>query len=186
MKQIVYSFCILISLSACTIVTTSNLPGKAAKTFPKHLLGKFELKYPSSMDGMMEGAGVSTELTFTKTEIQVKTGEEITKMTLNDSVFYSTIGKQGYISLGSAPNYTVIKVVKNGKDFDLFTMNATTAISKSDMEPFFKQVTEETTTDENGETNTSFNVTIDDAKLEKYFSSEFVDKDPFKLIKIKK
>lgn len=173
-------------LTSCTIVTTTNLPGKTQKTFPKAMVGTFELKYPSSMEGMMEGSGTTTTVSITKTEIQVTTGTETSKMTINDSIFYSTIGKQGYLSLGTAPNYTVIKVVKKGNEFELYTMNATSPIAKNDLLPFFKEVTEETTTDENGETNTSFNVTIDDAKLNDYFSSNLVDKDVYRLVKKKK
>lgn len=170
-------------LASCTIVSTTNLPGKTAKTFPKNMLGNFELKYPSSMASMTEGTDINSTVTITKTSLEVKTGDQVTKMVLNDSLFYSTIKKQAYLSLGNAPNYTVLRIVKVGKDFELYTMNIISGATKDDLKAFFKEVKEEADVDENGEETVSYNVTLDDAKLEAYFKSEHVDKDPFKLVR---
>lgn len=149
------------------------------------MIGEYELKYPSSMEAMAETAGVSSTVSISKTSISIKTGDEVTNLMLNDSIFYSTIGKQGYLSLGAAPNFTVLRIVRNGSNLELFTMNGGGSMSKDDLTPFFKEVTEEIDSDENGEETISYKVTIDDTKLEKYFQSELVDKDPIRLIRKK-
>lgn len=175
----------LFLVSSCTIVSTTNLPGKSAKVFPKGLIGKYDLKYPESMESMTEGTGVNSTVVITKTSLEITTGDQTSKMILNDSIYYSTVGKQGYLSLGQAPNFTVLRVVKAGKDFELYTMNIVTDASKDDLKAFFKEVKEEVDVDENGEESISYNVTLDDSKLDAYFKSEHVDKDPFKLVRKK-
>lgn len=175
----------ILFFTSCTIVSTNNLPGKQLKSFPKNMIGNYELQYPSSLSSMMEGTDVQSTVVITKTSLEVKTGEQITKMQLNDSLFYSTIGKQAYLSLGNAPNFTVLRLVKVGKDIELYTMNIVSGATKDDLKAFFKEVKEEADADENGEETISYNVTLDDAKLDAYFKSEHVDKDPFKLIRKK-
>lgn len=185
MKKFIYLACCLLSLASCTIVTSSNTPGKLQKAFPKKIIGEYEMKYPSSLETMAEGTGVSSTVSISKTSISIKTGDEVTNLALNDSLFYSTIGKQGYLSLGTAPNFTVLRLVRNGSDLELYTMNGSGSLSKEDLTPFFKEVVEEIDRDENDEETISYKVTIDDAKLEKYFQSELVDKDPIRLIRKK-
>ena len=184
MKFALYVFGLISILSSGTIVTTTNLPGKQAKTFPKGLIGSYELKYPSSMDGLMDGTE-GTTVEITKTTLTMTTGDQVNKMILNDSIFYSTIEKQGYISMGAAPDYTVLRVVKTGKDFELYMMNIVTECTVDNLKGFFKEVKEVSDVNEDGEQTTSYNVTIDDAKLDAYFKSSYVDNNPFKLIRKK-
>jgi len=175
-------------LSSCTPVTSTNLPGKKANEVPKAMRGKFELIYPETFAGLMEESGEKTFVTFKADGLLMDSDEE--KMSkLNDSLFISSIGKQWYISLGAAPELNVFKVVKKGKSFELYPMYSMETITSDDLTPYFSNVKEEVSeADENGEGGgvASFNVTIDDSKLDSYFKSALPSSEPFKLVKAKK
>ena len=175
---------LIVSLASCTIVTSTNIPGKKATKFPKSMLGKFELQYPESL-AMLSGEGVSTYVTFKADRMIIDNEEGQTINMIGDSLFFSTIGKQQYLSLGVEPNISVFKIVKNGKNLDLFSMCASEAITLSDLEYYFAKVEEiPGEADDEGEAGaSSYTVTIDDAKLDDYFKSKLPMADPFKLIK---
>jgi hypothetical protein len=61
------------------------------------------------------------------------------------------------------------------------------SITADNLRPYFTDVKEIISEgDENGEGVSSFNVTIDDARLASYFDSELPSKEAFKLVKTKK
>jgi hypothetical protein len=173
-------------MSSCTPVTSTNVPGKKVNNIPKDMRGKFELVYPESFSGLMEESGEKTFITFKADEmVTFSESESVTK--LNDSLFVSSIGKQWYISLGAEPELTVFKVVKKGKSFELYPMYSMESITADNLRPYFTDVKEIISEgDENGEGVSSFNVTIDDARLASYFDSELPSKEAFKLVKTKK
>jgi len=175
---------VIVSLASCTVVTSTNVPGKKATKFPKAMLGKFELQYPESLS-MLASEGEPTYVIFKADRMIIDNSEGQTTNMIGDSLFFSTIGKQQYLSLGVEPNISVFKIVKNGKNFDFFSMCSGEAVSLSDLEYYFSKVEEiPGEVDEEGEAGaSSYSVTIDDAKLDGYFKSKLPMSEPFKLIK---
>ncbi|ASS47297.1 MAG: hypothetical protein A3D31_15750 [Candidatus Fluviicola riflensis] len=174
---------VLISITSCTIVTSTNVPGKTATKFPKNMSGKYILQYPEELS-MLAVEGSDTYVTFKGDEMIVDNtdGQTITK--LGDSLFFSTIGKQQYLSFGVSPQINVFKVVKNGKNIELFSMCGDVT-SSGDLTNFFSNVKEiPGEVDENGDTGAaSYEVTIIDGKLNDYFESSIPMKEPFVLKK---
>jgi hypothetical protein len=171
------------AMTSCTVVTSTNVPGKKETKIPKNMLGKYKLEYPGDLAGLTEGN--ETMVTFKSDRVIVENAEGSSESILGDSLYYSTIKKQGYLSLGKEPNLSVFRVVKSGKDIHLFSLCATDYISAADLQQYFSSVEEipGEVSDEGEPGTPSFVVTIDDQKLDKYYKSEIPMKDPFKLIK---
>ncbi|MDH4473507.1 MAG: hypothetical protein QE487_12940 [Fluviicola sp.] len=176
---------VLIALASCTIVTTTNIPGKTATKFPKNLNGKYVLEYPEALS-MLAVEGADTHITFKGNEMIIDNAEGQTVAKLGDSLFFSTIGKQQYLSFGVSPQINVFKLVKTGSDIQLFSMCGDVT-SSDDLNSFFSNVKEiPGEADENGEVGaSSYEVTIEDDKLDDYFNSSVPMKEPFLLKKVK-
>lgn len=179
----VVALLLAVAATSCTVITSRNIPGKEADKIPKNMLGKYKLEYPGDLAGLTEGN--ETIVTFKSDRVLVENAEGSSESFLGDSLYYSTIGKQGYLSLGKAPNLTVFRVVKSGKDFHLFTLCASDYVSAADLQQYFSDVEEiPGEVSEDGEPGTpSFLVTIDDKKLDGFYKSKIPMADPFKLIK---
>lgn len=189
MKNVIFILAVLaLSVTSCVPVTSRNTPGKTLNEVPKTMKGKYELVYPSELGGLMEGEQTKTYVSF-QSDGFVFHGEdgqdELSK--LNDSLFISKIGKQLYISMGHAPDLTVLKVVKKGKDFELYPMYSSDMVTIEDLSQYFTDVEEVLgeSDEEGNEGISSFVVTIKDDKLDDYFKSNIPSKDPFKLIRVK-
>jgi hypothetical protein len=176
---------VLIALASCTIVTTTNIPGKTATKFPKNLKGEYVLEYPEALS-MLAVEGSDTHITFKGNEMIIDNSDGQTIAKLGDSLFFSTIGKQQYLSFGVSPQINVFKVVKKGSDIQLFSMCGDVT-SSDDLTNFFSNVKEiPGEVDENGEVgSSSYEVTINDDKLDDYFNSSVPMKEPFLLKKVK-
>jgi hypothetical protein len=182
MKILSYIAGLLIILSSCTMVTSKNLPGKKKTSFPKNLQGTYEFKYPKSLAEMI--GEVNSELVIDANKIVMTTSGESNEMPLNDSLFLTTIKKDMYLSIGAEPSLTVFKLVKNGKNWDLFPMYTESA-TIDEMRPYFKDIQAQEMPSEEGEEtgNIMYEVSIDEKKLASYFKSNLPSKDPFKLIR---
>ncbi len=186
MKIALYITGLLIFLNSCTIITSTNAPGKPEKTFPKSMLGKYELIYPESFQGMMEGTEMKTIIEIKSDELIMNSGEGDSHMKINDSISVTKLGKQYYLCMGKEPVLNVFKVIKKGKDLELHSMNAKEGVTADQLKPFFSQVTVNTDTDEEtGETTESYVVTIDDSKIDSYYKSDVIHVEPF-ILKRKK
>jgi len=174
-------------ISSCTPVTSTNVPGSKMNQIPKNLRGKYELVYPGDLGSMMDESEEKTIVTFASDGIIFNGTEGDSKSKLNDSLFVSKIGKQIYIALGSSPDLNVFKVVKKGKEIELYPMYCMDYVSQDELKAYFSNVEEVVgEPDENGEPGMStFVVTIDDKRLDSYFESDYPSKDPFKLVKTK-
>jgi hypothetical protein len=182
MKITLYIAGFLMFLNSCTIVTSTNAPGKPEKSFPKSMIGSYELIYPESFQGMMEGTEMKTTVQIKSDELILNNGEGDSHMKINDSISINKLGKQYFLCMGKSPVLNVFKVVKSGKDFEFHSINAKEGVTADQLKPFFSDVT--TTSDldeETGETTESYTVTIDDTKLESYFKSDLIHVEPFKL-----
>ena len=187
MKFTLYIAGFLIFLSSCTIITSTNAPGKAQKTFPKAMVGSYELIYPESFQGMMEGAEMKTTVEIKSDELILNSGEGDSHMKINDSISVTKLGKQYYLCMGKAPVLNVFKVIKKGKDLELHSMNAKAEVTVEQLRPFFSEVTTNSNLDEEtGELTESYVVKIDDKKIDSYYKSDIIHVEPFTLKRIKK
>src|SRR3954454_7713351 len=100
---------LLIFLNSCTIITSTNAPGKPEKTFPKSMVGSYELIYPESFQGMMEGAEMTTTVTIKPDELIMNSGEGDSHLKINDSISVTKLGKQYYLCMGKEPVLNVFK-----------------------------------------------------------------------------
>jgi len=172
----------LIFLNSCTIITSTNAPGKAEKAFPKSMVGNYELIYPESFQGMMEGTEMKTTVSIKSDELVMNSGEGDSHMKINDSISVTKLGKDYYLCMGKAPVLNVFKVIKKGKDLELHSMNAKEGVTADQLQPFFSQVTTNSDTDEEtGEITESYVVTIDDSKIDSYYKSDIIHVEPFTL-----
>ncbi|WP_343747110.1 hypothetical protein [Fluviicola sp.] len=187
MKIALYITGLLIFLNSCTIVTSTNAPGKAEKSFPKSMIGSYELVYPESFQGMMEGADMKTTIQIKADELIVSNPDGDSHMKINDSISVTKLGKQYYLCMGKAPVLNVFKVVAKGKDFEFHSMNAKSGVTAEQLKSFFSNVTTDTSLDEeSGELTETFVVTIDDSKIDKYYKSDLIHVEPFTLKRVKK
>lgn len=179
---------LLLTLASCTPVTSTNMPGEKLDKIPKNLLGTFELQYPGDLAELTADPASKTYVTLKSDRIQMTDQNGDSETLLGDSLYFSKIGKQVYLSMGESPDFTVFKVVKKGKDIQLFCMYSESEINSDNLSPFFSNVTEiEGEPDENGEPGmVSYRVTIDNSKLDSYFKSDLPMKDPFILKKSSK
>src|SRR5574343_417490 len=170
MKKYIFFFIVLFLLStSCTSVSSKNLPGKKAQSFPKKMIGEFEVVYPEDFAALLGGEDAKTYVTFTKNEMILKNIEGETST-----------------NLGEAPYFTVFKVAYSGKDILLYPLYANEGTTKEQLEPYFSNVEEVLPEIVEGEEpgDISYSVTIDDKKLDAYFKSDIPLKDPYRLKRV--
>ena len=179
---------ITLMMASCTSVTSKNQPGTNQTSFPKEMMGTYELFYPEEFDPEGTSAG---KVVISSNEMTMITEDNNSSSKLGDSLYLSKIGKTYYLCLGEKPALSVFKVVTGKKEIKFYSMYAEMFTTKEDIEKYFADVEEVKTVTE-GEEGTdpvesiSYSVTIDDAKLEDYFNSGYASKDPFILKKAKK
>lgn len=183
-KFLLFTLLILTGLSSCTIVTSTNIPGKKLSKIPKNLHGEYQLEMQGEMAGLM---GENALIISFKSDRMITNDENgITENILGDSLYFSKVGKSIYINLGEAPGFTVYKVERKGKDLHLYSLFAETGVTKDQLEPHFSKVEEiPGEPDENGEISPpSYSVTIDPKRLDAYFKSGLSSKEPYILKRI--
>jgi hypothetical protein len=187
LKTIIYSAFVALALSSCTVVTSTNVPGKTVTSIPKTLLGHYQLILGEDFSAVL-GEDYKMTITFKKDRMVINDGTSDSETMLGDSLFVSMVGKSYYLSMGAGDNYTVYKLKKEGKDLIMYSLFAEEGVTASDLIPFFKSVNETPgEVDENGEVGAStMSVTIDDSKIEDYFNSEVALKEPYRLKYLKK
>ena len=187
MKNYIFFFIGLFLLStSCTSVSSKNLPGKKAESFPKKMIGEFEVVYPEDFAALLGGEDAKTYVSFTKNAMIFKNIEGETSTNLGDSLYVTSIGKTFYLSMGEAPNFTIFKVAYSGKDILLYPLYANEGTTKEQLDPYFSDVEEILPEIVEGEEpgDISYSVTIDDKKLDSYFKSDIPLKDPYRLKRV--
>jgi len=147
------------------------------------MLGKFELVYPSELEAYMTEAD--------KIEVEIKQKQLTTfdskgehTLALGDSVYFSKIGKDFYLSLQAAQSFHVFKVQYSGKNIELYSMAPQSGVEG--LEQYCEKIENEDL-DGNGEIDDDeslgmfLKVTIKDAEIAKYFKSDIPIKTPFLL-----
>lgn len=169
-------------LASCTTISSTNIPGKKEKAFPKKLRGTYDLQYPESLSFL--GDAGATTVTFTSNAMKMLTNGEETVTEIGDSLYVSSVGKTYYLSMGEAPSFSIFQLKPNGSDWELRTMNSLQeSLLVSDLEKYFSNVKETSTPSEDGMTYVSYEVTIRENKLEEFFQSSIPMNEPFVLKK---
>ena len=178
-----------LNLISCTVITATNVPGRKNESFPKDIIGNYEVEFPKDFAAIMEGEeGNKMYITFKSKSIIIKDKEGETETSLGDSLFFSMIGTNYYLSFGGEPELSIFKLVKKGKTILLYPMYARDDVTEEELLQFFTTAvsTSEPSDDSAGMSTSSYSVTIDESKLDAYFKSDIPLKEPYKLIKTKK
>jgi hypothetical protein len=169
--------------SSCTMVLSTNIPGKPEKSLPKEWLGKYEVTYASHFSDKRDSApGEKEYVTIESTRI-TWIGPDGTKIySLDDSLRYSAIyGQSRYISLLMPQGlYAIFKVVKNADTLELFSLSSDDEIKKADLNKYFGNVEKIKKEDDE-----YYKVTIIEKKLDAYFKSSIPSKESTKLVRVK-
>ena len=179
---------LIINVVSCTVVTATNVPGRKVISFPKDIIGNYQVEFPKDFAAIMEGEeGNKMYITFNTNSIVIKDKEGETETNLGDSLYFSMIGTNYYLSFGGEPELSIFKLVKNKKALFLYPMYAREDVTREELSLYFTTVvsTSEASDDSVGMSTSSFSVTIDESKLEAYFMSDIPLKEPYKLIKKK-
>jgi hypothetical protein len=173
----------LVLFSSCTMILSTNIPGKPEKSLPKEWWGKYEVFTDSKMPERKDSAILEKEYAIIEgTRITWKTGDEEKTYSLDDSLRYSVIYGQGrYISLLLPQGvYAVFKVIKNADTLELYSLSSDDEPKKADLNKYFSKVEKI----KKGE-DEYYRVTIVEKKLDAYFKSAIPSKEATKLVLVK-
>ena len=173
----------LFLFSSCTMILSTNIPGKAEKSLPKEWWGKYEVFADSKMPERKDSAILEKEYAIIEsTKITWKTSDGEKIYSLDDSLRYSVIyGQSRYISLLLPQGvYAVFKVIKNADTLALYSLSSDDEPKKSDLNKYFDKVEKI----KKGE-DEYYKVTILEKKLEAYFKSAIPSKEATKLVLVK-
>jgi len=186
----------LLGATSCTVITTRNIPGEQQTEFPKYLQGTFELVYPAEFQSLLDADSTAGT---TRVEIgpnkltQIEENGSRRELILGDSIFFSTIGNDTYLSMGAAPNFTVMRAEITEWETKLYAMYTYEEVTKKDLKKYFKKVKVEKVEGEDGEEVSeeddlgmhNYVVTIRDNKLGDFFKSKYAPTNGFTLRRIK-
>lgn len=186
MKWILTLCCASMMLFSCTVITSTNSPGKEQSKIPTFMQGKYELIYPESFGSIMGEQKVFIEIK--ENGLSIDDPEKATFIALNDSLSISKWKKEYFLNFGEKPELSVYKVVKTNEGLELIGLNAVSNTTEEQLKPYFatvKQVVhKDEDTGESEEADVTFNVTIDAKKLKKYYSSDLISKETIGLKRI--
>jgi len=173
----------LVLFSSCTMVLSTNIPGKSEKSLPKEWLGKYEVISASYFPENRDSAQQEKEYATIETNRIIWESRDGTKIyTLNDSLRYSVIyGQSRYLSLLMPQGlYAVFKVIKNGDTLELYSLSSEDEPKKAELNKYFSKVEKVKKGDDE-----YYKVTIVEKKLDAYFKSSIPSKDVTKLVPVK-
>ncbi len=187
---------VLLTATSCTVITSRNIPGEQQTEFPQHLQGTFELVYPAEFQSLLDAdstAGTTrVEITANKLT-QIEESGSRRELILGDSIFFSKIGNDTYLTMGGAPNYTVMKAEISEWETKLYAMYTYEEVTKKDLKKYFGKVKIDKAVGEDGKKVSeeddlgmhNYVVTIKDSKLADFFNSKYAPTDGFTLRRIK-
>ena len=172
---------ILFLFCSCTMILSTNFPGKSEQLLPKEWWGKYEVvsepKMPDKRDSVKT---VKEFVTIESNRITWQGTDETKTYSLNDSLRYSVVnGQDRYLGLLMPEGlFAVFKVVRNAGSLELYSLSSDNdEIKKSDLAHYFSNVEKvKTSADE------YYRVTIIEKKLDDYFKSDIPSKDATKLV----
>jgi hypothetical protein len=173
----------MLLFSSCTMILSTNIPGKPEKSLPKEWWGKYEVVTESKMPERKDSAKSEKEYAIIEsTRITWRTSDGDKIYSLDDSLRYSVIyGQSRYISLLMPQGvYAIFKVVKKADTLELYSLSSDDEPKKSDLNKYFTKVEKI----KKGE-DEYYRVTIIEKKLEAYFKSAIPSKEATKLVPVK-
>jgi hypothetical protein len=184
MSKLTSAFIAVLFLASCSHIVSTNYPGKPLNEFPKSWVGTYDVRFPSFLQFFLAGAD-STESTVEigTSNIVWTAGPTVSRYTTADSLKFTELNGNRYICLHNSHNqYTILKVKETPTGLELFGLTANKEVSTEDLAPFFKKVEDLEAGDLDNETGIKlYQVTMDDKKLDKYYSSKIPAKEPIVL-----
>lgn len=174
---------VIISLSSCTGLLSTNIPGTVQKSLPQEWVGKYE-----AVVEMPDDEPVDTSIKYVTIEsrrITFKSDNESVSYSLDDSLRYSVSGQNKYLSVLQPHGlYFIMKVIKTGPGLEVHFLlpedDDMEDLKKEDFEKYFEKVQKVTKKD-----NIYFKVTIIEKKLDDFFKSPLAFKNFVKLSAVK-
>lgn len=183
-RSILISGLIISLYSSCTMILSTNVPGKQEKTLPKEWLGKYEVVSATHFSDKRDSVPSEKEYAIIEsTRITYKGTDETKIFSLDDSLKYSVIyGQSRYLSLLMPQGlYAIFKVVKNADTLVLYSLSSDNEeIKKADLTKYFQDVEKIKRQDDE-----YYRVSIVEKKLDPYFKSPIPSKEPIKLVMVK-
>jgi len=169
---------------SCTMILSTNVPGKSERSLPREWWGKYEAITESRMPDKRDAEKTERNyVTIDSNRISWQSTDETKTYSLNDSLRYSVIyGQSRYLSLLMPEGlYAVFKVVKNADTLELYSLSSDNdEMRKADLSQYFSKVEKiKTPADE------YYRVTIVEKKLDAYFKSGIPSKDATRLVPVK-
>lgn len=175
---------IIFLFSSCTMILSTNIPGKPEKSLPKEWLGKYEVVSATHFSDKRDSVPSEKEYATIESTRIIYTGVDETKIfLLDDSLKYSVIyGQSRYLSLLMPQGlYAVFKVVKNVDTLVLYSLSSDNEeIKKADLNKYFQDVEKIKRQDDE-----YYRVSVVEKKLDAYFKSSIPSKEPIKLVLMK-
>ena len=173
----------LIVLSSCTMILSTNVPGKQEKSLPKEWIGRYKIISSPYFPEKRDTAQHEKEYAIFESDRIIWEGADGTKVySLADSLKYSVIyGQSRYLSLLMPQGlYAVFKVIKKDDGLELYSMSSDDEPRKGELNKYFAKVEKMKKHEDE-----YYRVTIVDKKLDAYFKSSIPSKDVTKLVLVK-
>jgi hypothetical protein len=174
----------LLVFSSCTMILSTNVPGKAETSLPKEWLGKYEVISEARMPDRKDSTKAEKEFaTIENNRITWESVDGIKVFSLGDSLRYSVVyGQSRYLSLLMPQGlYAVFKVEKKEGMLELYSLSSDDEdLKKWDLYDYFNNIEKM-----KGDEQQYYKVTIVDKKLDAYFKSKVPSGEVTKLVPVK-
>jgi hypothetical protein len=174
----------ILVFSSCTMILSTNVPGKTETSLPKEWLGKYEVMSEARMPDRKDSTKAEKEFaTIESNRITWESTDGIKVFSLGDSLRYSVIyGQSRYLSLLMPQGlYAVFKVEKKDGTLELYSLSSDDEeIRKSDLNEYFDNIEKMKENEQQ-----YYKVTIVDKKLDAYFKSKVPSGEVTKLVPVK-
>ena len=173
----------LLLFSSCTMILTTNIPGKSERSLPKEWWGRYEIITESKMPERKDSAQPEKEYATIESDRIMWQSSDGTKIySLDDSLRYSVIyGQNRYLSLLLPQGlYAVFKVIKKADTLELYSLSSDEEPKKSELNKYFGKVEKI----KKGE-DEYYKATIIEKKLDAYFKSSIPSKKAIRLVPVK-
>ena len=184
LRYVLKGIVIVCLYSSCTLILSTNVPGKPEKSLPPEWLGKYEVITPSPFPEKKDTSEHPEKeyATIESTKITWRTNDGDKVFSLADSLRYSMIPGEGrFLSLLMPQGlYAIFKVVKNADTLEFHSLCSDDDIKKIDLNKYFDKIEKI-----NKGEDEYYKVTIVDKKLGAYFKSAIPSKEITKLVPVR-
>jgi hypothetical protein len=176
--------CALVVFSSCTMILSTNVPGKIESSLPEEWLGKYEVISEARMPERKDSTKAGKEFaTIESNRITWESADGTKVFSLGDSLRYSVIyGQSRYLSLLMPQGlYAVFKVEKKDGMLKLYSLCSDDEdLKKWDLYDYFDNIEKM-----KGDEEQYYKVTVVDKKLDAYFKSKVPSGEVTKLVAVR-